>query len=231
MVDGEASPEQLMALRPHLRNCPGCRATIKTLQGSSEPLSAVLPVPLMGTLVVSEDHLTNLLTRAYETVVGGFHERAIHSFTKAQGVVEAASAGKMAAVAASAAAVVGGSYATVERKVPQRGHDKPAKTAAQRPAPKASTTSPAIVTPPPPAPAVRKVTPAKPRPEVREFGTASRTTKVQSPEFAAINRQDTKYTRAAAAAPSAQSPPTSPPSPARRAPEFGGASPTPEFGG
>ncbi|MGH2943938.1 MAG: sigma factor, partial [Solirubrobacteraceae bacterium] len=31
MVDGEATPEQLTDLRPHLRNCPGCRATLKAL--------------------------------------------------------------------------------------------------------------------------------------------------------------------------------------------------------
>ena len=89
------------------------------MQGSSEPLAAVLPIPLVGTVAADGDQLTNLITRAYETVVGGFHERAIHSFTKAQTVVEAASAGKLAAVAASAAAVAGGGYATVERKVPK----------------------------------------------------------------------------------------------------------------
>ena len=50
MVDGEATPEQLIDLRPHLRNCPGCRATLETLQGSSDPLAAILPVPLMGTV-------------------------------------------------------------------------------------------------------------------------------------------------------------------------------------
>ena len=29
-----------LELRPHLRNCPGCRATLKTLQDSAEPLAA-----------------------------------------------------------------------------------------------------------------------------------------------------------------------------------------------
>ena len=230
MVDGEAAPEQVMALRPHLRNCPGCRATLKTLQGSSEPLAAVLPIPLMGTVAASEDHLTNLITRAYETIVGGFHERAIHSFTKAQGVLEAASAGKMAAVAASAAAVVSGGYATVERKVPQRGHDKPAQAAAQRPA--ATQTSTAVPTAAQPPPALlRKVTPSKPRSELREFGTPARTSKMQSPEFAPIDRQDTQYTRSAVSGPPAPPASTSTPSPGPTAPEFGGASPAPEFGG
>ncbi len=48
MVDGEATPEQLLALRPHLRNCPACRATLKAMQESSSPLAALLPVPLVG---------------------------------------------------------------------------------------------------------------------------------------------------------------------------------------
>ena len=120
LVDGEASREQVMALRPHLRNCPGCRTTLQTLQGGSEPLAALLPIPLAVVAGGGGDQLTHLLTRAYETIVGGFHERAIHSFTKAQTAVEAASAGKLAAVAASAAAVAGGGYATVERKAPNR---------------------------------------------------------------------------------------------------------------
>jgi RNA polymerase sigma factor (sigma-70 family) len=232
MVDGEATPEQLIALRPHLRNCPGCRATLKTLQGSAEPLAAVLPVALMGTGAASEDHLTNLLTRAYETIVGGFHERAIHAFTKAQGVIEAASAGKMAAVAASAAAVVGGSYATVERKIPQRAHGKPAKEAAQRPAAQPAGAGPSlpIATRSPATPA-HKATATTPTRQVREFGAPARKAKVQSPEFAAIDHRVTEYARAAAAGPTARSAPASTPRPGPTAPEFAGASPAPEFGG
>jgi hypothetical protein len=203
------------------------------LQGSADPLAAVLPVPLAGTIAGTEDHLTNLLTRAYETVVGGFHERAIHSFTKAQGVIEAASAGKLAAVAASAAAVAGGGYATVERKLPQRGHDKPAKVSAQRPAPQQPSAVVPIVTPPPPTPrrVVRKATASRPARQVREFGAPAAKAKVRSPEFASIDRQDTQYTRAAASGPSAQSASVSTPSPGHTAPEFGAASPAPEFGG
>ena len=235
MVDGEASPEQLMALRPHLRNCPGCRATLKTLQGSSEPLAAVLPIPLVGAVAGNEDQLTNLLTRAYETIVGGFHERAIYSFTKAQTVVEAASAGKLAAVAASAAAVAGGGYAAVERKVPHvRGHDKPAKAVIQQPArdrtPAAAT--PTVPAASRPAPVIRKATPpAKPARRGGEFGTRARKSNVESPEFGPSRAQDTQFTRAAATESSAVNPAPSPPSPRPSAPEFGRASPAPEFGG
>ncbi len=234
MVDGEALPEQLMALRPHLRNCPGCRATLKTLQGSSEPLAAVLPIPLVGAVAGNEDQLTNLITRAYETIVGGFHERAIHSFTKAQTVVEAASAGKLAAVAASAAAVAGGGYAAVERKVPVRGHDKPAKAVTQQPGsnPRPATAARRVPVAPRPAPVMRKATPpTKPARKVGEFGSRPRKTKVESPEFGPIDAPDTQFTRAAATQASKVAAPPSTPSPRPSAPEFGGASPAPEFGG
>lgn len=125
MVDGEATPEQILELRPHLRNCPGCRATLKALQDSSAPLAAVLPVPLAAAAAGVGEHLSNLFMRAYEAIAGGLHERAIHSVTKAQAAVEAAAAGKVAAVAASAAAVAGGGYATVERTVRHEHHPAP----------------------------------------------------------------------------------------------------------
>ena len=234
MVDGEASAEQLMELRPHLRNCPGCRATLKTLQGSSEPLAAVLPIPLVATVAGDGgDQLANLLTRAYEALVGGFHERAIYSFTKAQSAVEAASAGKFAAVAASAAAVAGGGYATVERKVPHvRGHDKPAKTATQQPAGGTNASAPSGSKPP--SPVVRKSSPTHKHEQrdIDEFGgTGSPKAMVVSPEFGPPDPKDTQITSAAATGPSRRAPSPNPPSPQPSAPEFGRADPAPEFGG
>jgi len=140
LADGEASPEQLVELRPHLRNCPGCRATLRTLRDSSKPLAALMPVPL----VVADpqqagDHLTNLFLRAYEAVVGGVHERALHSAAKAQLLLEASTSGKVAAVAASAAAVAGGSYATVERAAERPATASRTVAASARPASPAAT--------------------------------------------------------------------------------------------
>ena len=115
MVDGEATSEQLIDLRPHLRNCPGCRATLKALQDSSQPLAAVLPVPLAAVAVDGGEHVSSLLTRLYEMIAGGLHDRAATSMMKIQAVVETTAAGKAAAIAGAAAAVAGGGYATVER--------------------------------------------------------------------------------------------------------------------
>jgi RNA polymerase sigma factor (sigma-70 family) len=117
LVDGEATPEQVLELRPHLRNCPGCRATLKALRDSSTPLAALLPVPLITADAGSGDYLMDVLLRLYEGLAGGLHERAVNSVTKAQALIEASASGKVAAVAASAAAVAGGGYASVERVV------------------------------------------------------------------------------------------------------------------
>jgi hypothetical protein len=230
MVDGEATSEQIVDLRPHLRHCAGCRATLKALRDSSQPLSAVLPVPLAAVLG-SEDHFTNLVTRLYETVVGGFHERAVHSFTKAQSAVEAASAGKLAAVAASAAAVAGGGYATVERAVPHRAADKPVKVSQERPRDASAAAATAGVAPPPP-PAVRKAA-AKPAPrKVSEFASSTGNASAASPEFKQSTGRETLFTRAAAAsAGPAASAPAATPSSGPAAPEFARAGAAPEFGG
>jgi|GEM_PF-864405 len=171
MVDGEATSEQLLDLRPHLRNCPGCRATLKALHESSPPLSAVLPIPLaVGVASGGTEHISNLFMRAYEAIAGGVHERAVHSVTKAQAAIEAAAAGKVAAVAASAAAVAGGGYATVERTVRHEPAPRAAKAAQHEVArtPKAVVAGARVV----PA-AAQAVRPVVTKPAVDEFGRST----------------------------------------------------------
>ncbi len=229
MADGEATSEQIVQIRPHLRNCPGCRATLKTLQSSAEPLSAVLPIPLLGAVAAGEDHVVNLVTRAYEAVAGGFQERAIHSFTKAQGFLEAASAGKLAAVAASAAAVAGGGYATVERQLPGVGSHRPEKSAAQV-EPRDSGVAPGVQARE--ASAVRRTTTTTPHAKnLSEFAAPAPKQSVSSPEFGRSKAPDVQFARAAAAGgPSVHATSASAPRP-KRAPEFSPASSSPEFGG
>jgi RNA polymerase sigma factor (sigma-70 family) len=117
IVDGEATPEQLLELRPHLRNCSACRGTLKALQDSSVPLSVILPVPLALIAGDGGERLAHAVARIYEFVAAGWQERAVYSVTKAQAAFEAATTGKVAAVAASAAVAAGSGYATVERTV------------------------------------------------------------------------------------------------------------------
>ena len=183
LADGEATPEDLVDLRPHLRNCPGCRATLKTLRDSSTPLAVVLPVPFVVVQSGGGEHVLHTLMRLYESVAGAVHERAVHSVTKAQTVIEASVSGKVAAVAASAAAVAGGGYASVERVIEE---PRPPRKAAQvreapsRPAPVrvAPVAVPAVTTKL--APSIRRVVEQKRR--TLAPATSSQTAR-RAPEF------------------------------------------------
>jgi len=225
LADGEATPEDLLDLRPHLRNCPGCRATLKALHDSSPPLAAVLPVPLVVVESGAGDHLLNTLLRLYEGLAGGVHERAVHSVTKAQTLIEASVSGKVAAVAASAAAVAGGGYASIERAVEQ---PRPARKVAAKPAPP---TRPAAT------PVVRPVvtrTPSTTKPSTQpksrnEFANKSRArTGRYAPEFRPARNSRAGATTRFHTARVSPEPPASPRL-AGTAPEFEASEPAPEF--
>jgi hypothetical protein len=239
MVDGEATPDQVLDLRPHLRNCPGCRATLKALKDSSAPLSAVLPVPLVVVATGTSEHLSNLVLRAYEAVSGGLHERAVHSVTKAQAALEAAAAGKVAAVAASAAAVAGGGYATVERTVGQetrgsvrhtplqpQASTRRVETARRRPPTVSSTTRIAVLRPKP-VPKAKLV--RKPRLSADEFGQPRSSRSLAPTEFdGAPRKTGARVISASTGTPRPRRPPVA--SQPKVAPEFATPSGTDEFG-
>jgi hypothetical protein len=127
MVDGEASAADLVDVRPHLRNCQACRATVRELRRASVPLAAVFPA---AGLVLTDGPVRQaggLLGRLAEWVLTSAHERAVGSVMRAQAVLDTVTAGKMAAVAASAAALAGGGAAAM--------HDA---TDAARPMPRAA---------------------------------------------------------------------------------------------
>jgi RNA polymerase sigma factor (sigma-70 family) len=105
IVDGEATPDQLLEIRPHLRNCTACRATVRELHETTAPLAALFPVALPA---AAAEHKSSLFARAYEAILGGLHDRAAAAVLKAQAATEVASTGKLAAIAASAAAIGGG---------------------------------------------------------------------------------------------------------------------------
>ncbi|HVE67572.1 MAG TPA: sigma-70 family RNA polymerase sigma factor, partial [Solirubrobacteraceae bacterium] len=125
LADGEASAGDLAAARPHLRHCPACRATLGEFRRAPHAVAALAPAPVLlgasGEAVASpvagsapgDDGLSGLLARLHDAVVGGWHERAALSAHKVQASLEAASAGKLAAVAASATALAGGGAAAL----------------------------------------------------------------------------------------------------------------------
>jgi hypothetical protein len=77
MVDGEASAADLVDVRPHLRNCPACRATVRELRRSSVPLAAVFPAAGLVLGGGPVEQAGGLLGRLAEWVLTSAHERAV----------------------------------------------------------------------------------------------------------------------------------------------------------
>jgi RNA polymerase sigma factor (sigma-70 family) len=172
IADGEATAAQLLRARPHLRNCPGCRATVRALRESGGAVAALLPVS-----AAAAPRHGGVFARLVELVSGHVHERAASAALKVQVASEVAAASKMAAVAASAAALAGGGVA-VDRAVvaaethPHAGAER-AHARAAAPHAAATATGPSYAAAPPPAtrPAAR---PARPRATAAaEFGVSS----------------------------------------------------------
>jgi DNA-directed RNA polymerase specialized sigma24 family protein len=239
LVDGEATPEQVLELRPHLRNCPGCRATLKALQDSTTPLAALLPVPLVVADGGSGDYLMELLMRLYEGIAGGLHERAVNSITKAQALIEASASGKVAAVAASAAAVAGGGYASAEQAIERPAvarhlaHALVRVKAAKPPGSQASAADPAAVaTSGVGTPATGTATPSGNESHVPSTSLRLRYAPAfRTKSIARSSRTEPMYVEAAAYAPARWDPRPTRASPTpRAAPAFAPQGPATEFG-
>ena len=112
IADGEAGAQDVVAARPHLRHCVACRARLRDYRAAPGAVAALAPVS--DGLAPQPTGGHGLLARAWELVAGGAHERATLAAVKLQAAVETLSAGKMAAVAASATALAGGGAAVVE---------------------------------------------------------------------------------------------------------------------
>jgi hypothetical protein len=147
MVDGEATAAQLTEIRPHLRNCPACRATLRGLHGQNRSLAAVLPVGVAGAGM----KLASLLERFMPGVAtsdGGAATVAGGAGLFGVGGVKLAGL-----LAAGAAATAGGGIVAAHEDDVRSAHRRPAAartaSAAQRAAP-----APAVaVTAPPSGPA------------------------------------------------------------------------------
>jgi RNA polymerase sigma factor (sigma-70 family) len=110
-ADGEANAGLVVEVRNHLRRCSACRATLRGLHETAEPLTVVFPAAGAVAATGGIDHAGSFFVRVYETVTMHLNERAANSLLRAQAIIDTATAGKMAAAAASAAAVAGGGLA------------------------------------------------------------------------------------------------------------------------
>jgi hypothetical protein len=227
MIDGEATPQQVLEVRPHLRNCSACRAVMRDADRQSASLAALFPVGAGvgaggGHAVPAPDG--GFLARIYEAVASAVHERAVASAIKVQAALDAATAGKVAAVAASAAAVAGGGVAVVDKAVVARDGAERREIAHRAPAAARAAVSaaagPAPVTSRPDsagsAPPARRGTAAD-----REFGSSGQV----ASEFAPAGSGPTARASTASAASPATSSTPAPvhrkPSPVEESGEFG----------
>jgi RNA polymerase sigma factor (sigma-70 family) len=171
LADGEASAEQLAMLRPHMRTCLACRAALKEFRTLPAKVAALLPSTGLSAggdgrvRVFVEAALANLQQKA-DSALGAAQHKTAALGERAHAAVELAAGQKLAAVAASAAALAGGGTAVdhlanhgvapPEQQQPQHVEAVPVKEE------NAIETSPAPVDPVP-APA-----PAQPDPALRQ---------------------------------------------------------------
>ena len=110
-VDGEADARTVIEVRNHLRGCGGCRAVVRGLHDTAQPLSIVLPAATLATAASASPPGAGFFSRVYESLAMTANERAANAVLRAQAVVDTVATGKMAVAAASVAAVAGGGAA------------------------------------------------------------------------------------------------------------------------
>lgn len=187
LADGEASADDLALLRPHMKTCLSCRARLKEFRAAPARVAAIVPpAALLATTATAANGPRGM----WEGVLGAVQQKAAALGERSYAAVELATGQKMAAVAASAAALAGGGTAvdhfagnepprrapkvqTVEAKpvqqetpappTPDPVAEQPVATTpapAPTPAPEAAP-APAPAPPPPPDPA-KEFTPVAP---------------------------------------------------------------------
>jgi hypothetical protein len=180
VADGEATARDLLAVRPHLRRCAACRATVRAYREVPRRVAALMPLaglPLAEAAQGRVRGLTGFVARAHEAIAAGVHDRIALSVQKAQGLVEATSTGKVAAMAASTVALAGGGYVAGQRLIDPprrppvvraaahpRQHPRHAQHTAAVTAKPAAYKAPVAPTPPP-----RRTPPAQHAPATKSF--------------------------------------------------------------
>src|SRR5215211_962653 len=98
LADGEASADDLRALRPHLRTCLACRARLREFRAAPKRVAALLP-PLAA---ANEVDPSGSIRSLFESLVGGLQDRRAAVGERAHTAAELATGQKVAAVAATA---------------------------------------------------------------------------------------------------------------------------------
>lgn len=232
LADGETSVRELVAIRRHLRRCPGCRATLRAYRDAPSGITAVVPLGAVAVAMAGPGP-DGPIVGALETLCGGlgWQERLTLGAGKLQAAAEAATSSKLAAVAASTAALAGGGV--VVDRVTQ--HDS-AATAAGPPRVEA------LAAPSPAAPPERASDPQPVAPPVAPEPSATADPAPRRPDPPATPAQPPAPSAGdfgveapgspahAAASPTAATPPAQPDRPTSHVPAEPAGDPGGEFG-
>jgi len=107
LADGEATAAELSALRPHLRSCAACRATLRGFHAAPAQVAALVPPALVPLAAEPGSSLLGHVELALHAVA----ERTTLAAMRVQGALEGLTGTRIAAVAASTAAIAGGGAA------------------------------------------------------------------------------------------------------------------------
>jgi RNA polymerase sigma factor (sigma-70 family) len=163
LADGEASARDMATLRPHLRSCLSCRATLRDAREVPARVAALAPIGLLAGAMHARGAAPGGWLGGGGSVLRSaadwLGERVATLSLRGHELLEAASSHKLAAAAASAAALGGGGIATVEVTSPHEGgggrggHHTPAVVARRAPQAAPAWRPAAAVLPARPAPA------------------------------------------------------------------------------
>ena len=196
LVDGEASGADLALLRPHLRTCLACRTRLREFRAAPGQVAALVPP-----VALAAGHgggLRGLL----ESLVGAAQHKAAAMGERAHAAVELAAGQKVAAVAASAAALAGGGTAVDRLAAPDPPQPRTAeRTVEARPAtqrlpasePPAPTVEPQPAADPAPAPAAAPQPPPEPADEFDPVAAASAPPPASAPAAATAGPADSAF--------------------------------------
>jgi RNA polymerase sigma factor (sigma-70 family) len=220
LADGEADAEALALLRPHLKTCLSCRARLREFRAAPGRVAALVPAGLVAN---GSCDAPGFLRGMLDSIVGATHDKATALGERGHTAAELVTGQKVAALAASAAALAGGGTA-VDQLANHQGPPRPPAAAQTEAPPSDSAAPPSPSAPPAPGQQattdpVAPPTPGPPPPPdpANEFGIGAASTAGVGP--------------APAAAPPAQAGPALEAGPARAAPPAPGPSPgAGEFG-
>src|SRR3954465_2493264 len=94
LADGEASPEDLAALRPHMRTCLSCRAALREFRAAPGRVASVLPVAAFAASAHGGGPIRGLL----ESLIGAAQHKTAAIGDRLHAAAEVATAQKVAAV-------------------------------------------------------------------------------------------------------------------------------------